>query len=99
MAGDYSEDKLIEQTSLHIFKEMLNWETIVAYDNEDFGPASLLGRNSRKEVLLYRYLNKWLRKLNAGLPDDAYNAAIEKLEEYPSSKSIAEINHEKYSYL
>lgn len=99
MSGSYSEDQLIEQTSLHIFKEMLNWQTVVAYDKEDFGPESLLGRNSRKDILLHRYLNKWLRKLNPDLPDSAYQAAIQKLEEYTTSKGIADINYEKYGLL
>jgi hypothetical protein len=32
LAGDDSEDKLIEQTSLHVLKETLGWETILAFD-------------------------------------------------------------------
>jgi type I restriction enzyme R subunit len=99
MAGEYSEDKLIEQTSLHIFNEMLGWERILAYDQEDFGPHSLLGRSSRKDVLLHRYLNKWLRKLNPDLPETAYQSAVQKLEDYSSSKTVAEINFDKYSLL
>jgi len=99
MPSPYSEDILIEQTSLHIFKEMLGWETIVAYDKEDFGPESLLGRSSRKDILLHRDINKWLRKLNPGLPDTAYETAILKLEEYSSSKTMGEVNYDKYKLL
>lgn len=99
MAGEYSEDTLIEQTSLHIFKEILGWETVLAYDREDFGANSLLGRTSRKDIFLHRYLHKWLRQLNPDLPDAAYNTAIEKLEEYSSARTLSEINYDKYRIL
>ena len=84
---------------MHLFRDTLKWETVLAFDREDFGPQSLLGRNSRKDVLLHRYLNKALRKYNPGLPDIAYTTAIEKLEEFSSSKLAGEINFEKYGLL
>lgn len=99
MSGEFSEDKLIEQTSIEIFRDMLHWDTVLAYDNETFGPDSLLGRSNRKDVLLHRYIIKHLRKLNPGLPDVAYQSAIEKLEEFSSSKLLGEINNEKYLML
>lgn len=99
MPGEYSEDNLIEQTSIKIFKDTLHWDILLAYDKEDFGPNSLLGRNSRKDVLLHRYLDKALRELNPGLPDTAYLSVIEKLEEFSTSKLLGEINYEKYNLL
>ncbi len=99
MAGDYSEDKLIEQTSIDIFQKVLGWQTMLAYDSEGFGSNGLLGRFSKKDVLLQRHLNQALRDLNPGLPDEAYKQAIEKLEEYTTSKTLGEINFEKYKLL
>jgi type I restriction enzyme R subunit len=99
MAGEYSEDRLIEKTSIDIFRDVLHWNIEYAFDREDFGPEGLLGRNSKKEVLLHRYLRGALQELNPGLPDAAYNQAVEKLEEYSSSKLLGEINHEKYEML
>lgn len=99
MAGDYSEDKLIEQTSIDLFQDILGWNTLLAYDSEDFGPNSLLGRTSKKDILLHKFLIQALRALNPDLPDMAYTQAIENLEEYTASKTLGEINFEKYKLL
>lgn len=55
MAYYYGEDKLIEQTANDLFAE-LDSETVLAYDAEDFGVYSMLGRADRKETILYRDL-------------------------------------------
>lgn len=99
MSGEYSEDILIEQTAINIFRDTLEWVTMLAYDKEDFGPNSLLGRSSRKEVILYRYLRAAIQQFNPGLPDQAYEQAIEKLDEYSSAKDLGQINYEKYNLL
>ena len=41
----YSEDTLVQQTTAEYFQRQLGWESVYAYNNEDFGPDSLLGRN------------------------------------------------------
>lgn len=45
MAYHYGEDKLIEQTANDLFAE-LGWNTVLAYDAEDYGMDSLLGRTN-----------------------------------------------------
>jgi len=42
----YTEDTLVQQTTADYFETNLGWESIYAYNNEDFGPDSLLGRVS-----------------------------------------------------
>ena len=46
----YSEDTLVQQTTVEYLEKQLGWESIYAYNNEDFGPESLLGREGLKEV-------------------------------------------------
>lgn len=96
---EYSEDRLIEQTAMQLF-EQLGWQTYTAYENETFGQSnSFLGRGSKKETILTKYLFPKLREFNPGLPEKTYQDAYEKLLESSSSKSLGELNHEKYKLL
>lgn len=42
--GSYTEDALVQQTTVDYLEQRLGWESVYAYDREDFGPQSLLGR-------------------------------------------------------
>lgn len=99
MIQDYSEDKLIEQTCVQLFRDELGWETMNLYYGEYFGVDGTIGRNSESDILLTRYFRKALEDLNPGLPEQAYENTIEVFTTYSSSKSLAEINNEKYEYL
>jgi type I restriction enzyme R subunit len=99
MSGDYTEDKLIEQTSINIFKDQLGWDTVNVYQGESFGMDGTLGRNSIAEVILKRELLEALERLNPALPLQAYDAAYEILAESFSTKPLAEINREKHYLL
>lgn len=60
------------------------------------GENGTLGRKSEKEVVLVRYLKQALKKLNPGLPEEAYKSAIELITENNLSKTLIDINQEKY---
>ena len=75
MSG-YNEDTLVQQTTAEYLEKQLGWESVYAYNNEDFGPDSLLGRTSDSEVVLTRTLRKKLAQLNPGLPDEAYDENV-----------------------
>ncbi len=68
----YNEDTLVQQTTAEYLEREHGWESVYAYNNEDFGPDSLLGRESDREVVLTRTLLKKLEDLNPGLPAAAY---------------------------
>ena len=57
---NYTEDTLVQQTTANYLEQQLNWDSIYAYNNEDFGPTSLLGRTSDREVVLTRPLREKL---------------------------------------
>jgi type I restriction enzyme, R subunit len=46
-ARRYTEDTLVQQTTAEYLEQQLGWESVYAYNNEDFGPDSLLGRKDR----------------------------------------------------
>jgi len=99
MSYEYSEDNLIEQTAIELFHNRLGWDTALAYNKETFGDTGTLGRLDKKEVILKRYFFEKLKQFNPSLPDQAYAQAYEKLLGESSTRSLAEINFEKYNFL
>ena len=99
MTWEYSEDRLIEQTAIDLFFNQLGWDTILAFNNENFGDDSTLGRSHKKEVVLKKIFLAKLKQFNPDLPDVAYTLAYDKLTEASSTKSLAEINYEKHLLL
>ncbi len=99
MTHDYSEDKLIEQTCISLFKEQLGWQTINVQKGEKFGESGTLGRQSEYDVILRNHFYKALLKFNPNLPQQAYDNAYEVIISDIYTKPLGEINKEKYSYL
>lgn len=99
MSAEYSEDGLIEQTCMEIFRDQLSWKVSNAYKGETFGSSGSLGRESDSEVLLKTRVMEVLRIFNPNLPEQAYKNAYELLNASTSTKSMVEINQEKYQYL
>ena len=95
----YTEDQLVQRTTADYLQEQLGWESVYAYNDEDFGSDSLLGRKSDREVVLTRHLRASLVKLNPGLPVEAYHEAVRLVVETSASQSILVANREKYTLL
>ena len=64
MSHDYSEDKLVQQTTAAFLADPLAWQSVYAYNDETFGAGSLLGRKDDTEVVIIRSLLAALRWLN-----------------------------------
>jgi type I restriction enzyme R subunit len=92
----YTEDTLVQQTTAEYLEQQLGWESVYAYNNEDFGPNSLLGRATDREVVLERYLRNKLAELNPNLPVDAYDDAVRQITATVASQTIASTNREKH---
>ncbi len=97
MPRGYTEDTLVQETTAEYLKNQLGWESVYAFNNEDFGPSSLLGRLSKREVVLTRYLRRALADLNPGLPDEAYDHAVRQLAETATTQSMVVTNRELYN--
>ena len=61
-----SEDAAIEQPTIALLAG-LGWETLNCY-HENFGPLSLLGRETMADVVLPHRLRAAIEKLNTDLP-------------------------------
>lgn len=95
----YTEDTLVQQTTAEYLEERLGWESVYAHNHEDFGPDSLLGRASDREVVLTRPLRAQLEALNPGLPDTAYDDAVRQITATDASQGIAAANRDKFALM
>ena len=95
----YTEDTLVQQTTADYLEQQLGWRAVYAYNNEHFGPDSLLGRGSDRDVVLIRTLRDKLEALNPGLPDTAYDEAVRQVTATLASQTLAATNREKYALM
>ena len=96
---DYSEDLLIQVPTAEFLKHRLGWTTLFAQDEEGFGPDSLLGRTNDREVVLIREVLSALRRLNPGLPEAVYAEALIQVTGEDFTKTLTQLNEEKYRLL
>lgn len=83
---------------MDLFHKRLDWQVKNAFV-EKMGTEGTLGRTHEGEVILKPRLLYALKELNPGLPTEAYIQAWEKLSEGDATRTLPEINHEKYEYL
>lgn len=99
MGNNYSEDQLIEQTCIDIFKTQLHWEIANVYQGETFGENGTIGRHSEADVLLKNRFLEAIQKLNPNLPVSAYELAYEIINSDDATKSLSDLNFEKHNFL
>lgn len=98
-ADRFTEDTLVQQTTADYLEQQLGWRSVYAYNREDFGPDSLLGRASDREVVLTRPLRAALAALNPDLPAAAYDDAVRQLVSVTATQSLLATNREKYTLI
>jgi len=94
-----SEDRLVQKTFAEHLRDKLGWGSVYAWDEETFGPGGTLGRASEREVVLVRDLRAALARLNPGLPESAWEQAIEKLTRVDFARSLVQHNREFYGFI
>ena len=95
MSYDYSENILIQESAGNLL-QTLGWDVKFAYNTEVLGENGTFGRKSYNEILLVRYFNNALKKLNPWLTDKQLEEAKTTLEKRLSTSSLLQINEEKY---
>src|SRR5438445_7274358 len=96
-ADDYSENALVEQPAIDLFRE-LGWETANCF-YEQYGPRGTLGRETKGEVVLTARLQPALERLNPTLDNEAIRLAVEELTRDRSAMSLPHANREVYQLL
>ena len=97
--NDYSEDKLIQQSTAEFMEHKLGWKSVFAFDKEVLGENGTLGRTSEKEVLLRPRFKAALMRLNPWMSEKQLEEALLKMTEHVSSASLMQINEQKYRYI
>lgn len=95
--NSYTEDALVEQPAIKLFDD-LEWDTLNCWD-ETFGEGSLLGRDSRGDVVLANRLRFALEKLNPVSPKHAIDEAQDALTRDRSVMSSIAANEQIYLLL
>ena len=57
----YTEDTLVQKTAADYLENQLGWDSVYAYNKEDFGPDSLLCRVSDRQVTPMKPLREYIR--------------------------------------
>lgn len=96
MKYEYSENVLVQDSAAALMNEELGWDVVFAYNQEVLGDNGTLGRKDYHEIVLWRYFDKALKKLNPWISDAQVNEAHQMLSSYLSSASLLQINEEKY---
>ena len=95
---EYSEDALVEQPAIALFRDALGWETLNCL-HETLGPGGTPGRETFAEVVLLRRLRPALERLNPDASREAIELAIEELARDRSALNPAHANREVYRLL
>lgn len=94
-----SEDRLVQTTFAEHLEKELGWENVYAWNQEDYGPDSLLGRADTREVVLKRDLRQALITLNPQLPSSAIESAIATLTYHDFTRSLLQHNQAFYKMI
>ncbi len=87
-----SEDRLVQTTFAEHLEQTLGWESVYAWNQEDFGPDSLLGRTDTRDVVLKRELGRAVAQLNPQLTPSAVHEAVTKLSHHDFTRSLIQQN-------
>ena len=96
MKYEYSENVLVQDSAATLMKDELGWDVVYAYNKEILGENGTLGRKSYHEIVLWRFFNAALKRLNPWITDAQLAEARQILSSYMSSESLLQINEEKY---
>lgn len=97
--SEYSEDALIQAPTAEFLHKELGWDSVMAQDEGPLVADGLLGRTADTQVVLTRDVQAALRRLNPGLPDAAYAQALEAVVQNDSTKTLVQMNQDKYRLL
>ena len=97
--NDFTEDSLVQQTMADYLATVHGWRVEMAWNRETFGPEGSFGRKSVCDTVLTRPLSEALLRLNPGLPDLAYEAALREITDIFGSQSLLHINQDKYALI
>ncbi|MFW9880730.1 MAG: type I restriction endonuclease subunit R, partial [Candidatus Thorarchaeota archaeon] len=98
MSKEYSENELVEQTTIEALRDGLKYDYMYCMDEWKTG-KSFLGRDTKSDVILITRLKEAINKLNPGLPEEAKQKATNELLNDRSRLSLVKANQEIYKLI
>ena len=96
MSWEYGEERLVQEPAAARMATH-GWKSVLAFNEEDFGPNSLLGRDDKTQTILFRSVRKALKAINGDWITDAQvEEAIAKIATVEHGKSLLQQNFEMY---
>ena len=96
MTNPYSENVLVRDSAGNLLQDELGWQVEFAHNREVLGKHGTFGRRDYREILLTRYFQAALKKLNPWMTQAQVDEAQKKLESHLSTASLMQTNEEKY---
>ena len=87
------EDRLVQATFAEHLEQALGGDSVYAWNQETFGPDSLLGRTVTRDIVLKRDLRQAVARISPQLPASAVDEAVAKLTNHDFSRSLLQHNH------
>lgn len=94
-----SEDRAVQRTFAEYLETQLGWDSLYGWNQDNFGPDSLLGRSSERDVVLTRDLRAAIEQLNPDLPTSAVDDALRKLTQSNFARTTLHHNQEFYGWI
>ena len=94
LTGINGEDRLVQATFAAHLRDTLGWESVYAFNDENFGPGGTLGRKDTTKAVLIRDLRAALERLNPDLPPSAIADALRALTVHDFSRSLIQHNQD-----
>lgn len=99
MSHEYSENILVQESSINLLREELGWETYHAHNNEILGKDGTLGRESYEDVILPKFFRESMKRLNPWMSENHIIDALRQLKNHLTSASAIQTNEEKYKLI
>jgi len=94
--SEYSEDQLVEQTAVEVFKKTLKYSHLNCY-YEKF--PETLGRETKSEVILVNRLLEAIDRINESVTEEEKKEVIDELLKDRSRLSLVKANQEIYQLI
>jgi type I restriction enzyme R subunit len=84
----------VQATFAEHLRDKLGWGSVYSFNDETFGPGSLLGRANTTEAVLIRDLRAALQRLNPELPPSAIDDALRAMTVHDFNRSMLQHNQD-----
>ena len=99
MSWEYGEQHLVQEPAA-AWMAAHGWKSVLAFNEEDFGPESLLGREDKSQTILLRSVRRALAALNAPwITPEQIDEAIAKITAVEHGKTLLQQNCEMSEFL